>query len=137
MWHVFRKQALASWLCLAGMMLLIALPCLRGSLSREAEPKKRGALAGEQIFQTLTLYSHLPEPIQEPRPSLSHKFRGPWGPMRLWMLGPSRSCLDNPFSQVWEEREGTCKRTGFWDAELPLGMLASLRSPVPSRYIIS
>lgn len=96
-----------------------------------------GALAGEQIFQTLTLCSHLPEPIQEPGPSLSRKFSGPWGPMRLWMLGPLRSCLDNPFSQVWEEREGTCKRTGFWDAGLPLGMLASLRSPVPSGYTIS
>lgn len=73
----------------------------------------------------------------EPGPSFSHKFSGPWGPMRLWMLGPSRSCLDNLFSQVWEEREGTCRRTGFWDAELPLGILASLRSPVPSRYTIS
>lgn len=70
-----------------------------------------------------------PEPTQEPGPSLSVKFSGPWGPMKLWMLGPWRSCLDNVFSQVWEKREGTCVGTGFWDAELLLGVLVSFMFP--------
>lgn len=57
--------------------------------------------------------------------------------MRLWMLGPLRSCLGNLVSQVWEKGEGICVGTGFWDDELPLGVLVSLCPPVPFHYTIS
>lgn len=86
-------------------------------------------MARDELFQTISLVHIFPEPIQEPGPSLSVKFSGPWGPIKLWMLGPWRSCLDNLFAQVWEKREGTCVGTGFCDAELLLGVLVSFMFP--------
>lgn len=54
--------------------------------------------------------------------------------MKLWMLGPRRSCLDNLFSQVREKRKGTCVGTGFFDTELLLGVLVSYMFPYTLSY---
>lgn len=93
---------------------------------------RRGKLWLEIKYSRQLVSIHVfPEPIQEPGPSFSVKFSGPWGPTKLWMLGPGRSCLDNHnlFSQVWEQREGTRVGTGFCDSELLLVVPVSFRFP--------
>lgn len=119
----------ASWFYLTKMLLLLlALPFLQGSPLVRQNPRRGKSWLKINYSRRLVSVHIFPEPIQEQSPSLSVKFSGPWGPIKLWMLGPWRSFLDNLFSQVWEKREGTCVGTGFCDAELLLGLLGVLVS---------